>query len=364
MGPGIPLTDHQTRLTHPEPNRRIAIQFFASSMTIIIAIDGFQRGSHRMSTTHICLIGGSGFMGRHLAAHLIKAGYAVRVLTRRRAAHRELLVLPNLTLVETNIYDKAALSAQLQDMDVVVNLVGVLNERRRGGFQRAHVDLVQGIVDACRAVGVKRLLHMSALKADAQNGPSRYLRSKGEGEAIALGATDLQVTAFRPSVIFGPEDQFFNRFAHLLALSPGIFPLACADARFAPVYVGDVAEAFVRAIRNRDTFDQCYELCGPTPYTLRELVDYVAELTGHRRRIINLGDRLSWWQGLIMEHLPGKPFSRDNFLSTRVNSLCKSQFPAVFDIKPASIEAVVPRYLGGRDVNARFSVLRRTARRD
>jgi NADH dehydrogenase len=317
-----------------------------------------------MSTARICLIGGSGFMGRHLAAHLIKAGYQVRVLTRRREAHRELLVLPNLTLVETNIYDVNALSAQLQDMDAVVNLVGILNERRRGDFQRAHVDLTQNIVDACRATGVKRLLHMSALKADAQNGPSQYLRTKGEGEAIALGATDLQVTAFQPSVIFGPDDQFFNRFAHLLALSPGIFPLACADARFAPVYVEDVAEAFVRAIRNRDTFGQRYELCGPTPYSLRELVDYVAELTGHRRRIISLGDRLSWWQGFVFEHLPGKPFSRDNFLSTRVNSLCKSQFPAVFDIKPASIEAIVPGYLGERDLNARFNVLRKGAGRD
>jgi NADH dehydrogenase len=333
-------------------------------MTIITAIDGFQRGSYRMSTTHICLIGGSGFMGRHLAARLIKAGTTVRVLTRRRAAHRELLVLPNLQLIECNVYNEDALRTQLQGMDVVVNLVGILNQRRRGDFQRAHVDLTQRIVDACRATGVTRLLHMSALKADAQNGPSQYLRTKGEGEAIALGATDLHVTAFRPSVIFGPDDQFFNRFAHLLALSPGLFPLACADARFAPVYVEDVAEAFVRAIHKRDTFGQHYELCGPTPYSLRELVDYVARLTGHRRRIIGLGDRLSWWQGLVMEHLPGKPFSRDNFLSTRVNSLCKSQFPAVFDIKPTSIEAIVPQYLGERDINARLSLLRRTARRE
>jgi NADH dehydrogenase len=316
-----------------------------------------------MRTPHICLIGGSGFVGRHLAARLIKAGHQVRVLTRRREAHRELLVLPNLTLVECNIYDAEALRAQLAGMDVVVNLVGILNERRRGDFQRAHVELVQQIVDACRAGGVKRLLHMSALKADAENGPSLYLRSKGEGEAIALNATDLQVTAFRPSVIFGPDDQFLNRFAHLLALSPGIFPLACAEARFAPVYVEDVAEAFVRAINNPDTFGQTYELCGPTPYSLRELVEYVAELSGHRRRIISLGNRLSWWQGLIMERLPGKPFSRDNFLSTRVNSLCKSQFPAVFALKPAAIEAIVPGYLGGRDVNGRFGVLRKKAGR-
>jgi NADH dehydrogenase len=317
-----------------------------------------------MSKTHICLIGGSGFVGRHLAARLVKSGYKVRVLTRRRESHRDLLVLPDLELIECNIYDAAALNAQLQGMDVVVNLVGILNERRRGDFQRAHASLSQGIVDACRATGVKRLLHMSALKADTENAPSQYLRSKGEGEAIALAATDLQITVFRPSVIFGPDDQFLNRFAHLLALSPGIFPLACADARFAPVYVEDVAEAFVRAIHNPATFGQAYNLCGPKPYSLRELVEYVAKLTGHPRHIIPLGDRLSWWQGLIMEFLPGRPFSRDNYLSTRVTSLCKSPFPAVFDITPASIEAIVPGYLGKRDVNARFNTLRRTAGRD
>lgn len=317
-----------------------------------------------MRRLSICLIGGTGFVGRHLAAHLVRAGHSVRVLTRRREAHRELLVLPGLSLVECNLYDAAALSAQLQGMDAVVNLVGILNERRRGDFGRAHVELVRQIVEACHSAGVGRLLHMSALKADAKNGPSRYLRSKGEGEEIALDATDLRTTVFRPSVIFGPDDQFLNRFARLLALSPGLFPLACAKARFAPVYVEDVAEAFVHALSNPATIGQAYNLCGPTPYTLHELVTYVGELTGHRRRIIGLGDRLSWWMGLLMEHLPGQPFSRDNFLSTRVNSLCKSAFPAVFGIQPASIEAVAPRYLGNRDLNRRFSDLRRSARRD
>lgn len=315
-----------------------------------------------MTTARVCLIGGSGFVGRHLAARLDKAGYEVTVLTRRRERHRELLVLPNLTLIEANIFDNDALIQQLKGMDVAVNLVGILNERRRGDFQRVHVTLSRHIIDACRAAGVGRLLHMSALKADAQNGPSQYLRSKGEAEAAALAATDLHVTAFRPSVIFGPDDQFFNRFSRLLALSPGIFPLACANARFAPVYVEDVAEAFVRAINNPATFGQSYELCGPSTYSLRELVDYTAKLSGHQRRIISLGDRLSWWQGLIMEQLPGKPFSRDNFLSTRVNSLCKSSFPTLFEIKPASIEAIVPGYLGGRDLNVRYSALRKKAR--
>lgn len=312
-----------------------------------------------MKTRQIGIIGGSGFVGRHLAARLIKQGDRVRVLTRRVEKHRELKVLPGLQLVECNVFDPQALAEQLRDMDVVVNLVGILNEHRRGDFQRIHVELSRRIVEACQSVGVPRLLHMSALKADAENGPSQYLRSKGAAENAVLAASDLQVTVFRPSVIFGPDDQFFNRFAHLLAFAPGVFPLACADARFAPVYVEDVTKAFVLAIDKPETAGQAYDLCGPKPYSLRQLVNYVVELTGHRRHIINLGNRLSWWQGLIMEHLPRKPFSRDNFLSTRVNSLCKSQFPSVFNIQPASIEAVVPRYLGQQDSNGRFDTWRR-----
>ncbi|HEC18467.1 MAG TPA: complex I NDUFA9 subunit family protein [Gammaproteobacteria bacterium] len=317
-----------------------------------------------MRLRRICLIGGTGFVGRHLAARLIREGYRITMLTRRREAHRDLLVLPGLQLLECRLFDAPDLSAKLQGMDAVVNLVGILNEQRRGDFQRIHVELPRRIIEACRSNGIKRLLHMSALRADAEHGPSQYLRSKGEGESLVQAADDLQATVFRPSVIFGPEDDFLNRFARLLASSPGVFPLACAKAQFAPVYVGDVAEAFTRALQLRDTIGQAYELCGPKPYTLHQLVDYVAQITGHRRRIIPLGDRLSWWLGLLMEHLPGKPFSRDNYLSTRVTSLCKSPFPEIFGITPSAIEAVAPAYLGQRNTNARFNRWRRWARRD
>ncbi len=319
-----------------------------------------------MKTQHVCILGGTGFVGRHLVARLVKAGCQVRVLTRRRETHRELLVLPSVDLIEANINNAGVLAQQFRHMDAVINLVGILNEGRRKGrrFEDVHVELPRCIVDACQSAGVTRLLHMSALKADAETGPSRYLRTKGEGEALVLDAENLNVSCFRPSVIFGSDDQFFNRFASLLAMSPLIFPLACANARFAPVYVEDVARAFVRALDNPATFGQSYELCGPKPYTLRELVEYTAAISGHRRRIIGLGNTLSWWQGLIMEKLPLKPFSRDNYLSTRVDSLCQSCFPAVFDITPASIEAIVPGYLGEGDANARFSAMRRKARRD
>ena len=317
-----------------------------------------------MKSRQVCIIGGSGFVGLHLCARLTRRGYRVRVLTRHAEAVKEARVLPGVELHEVDYADPSLLAAQLRGMDAVINLAGILNERRRGDFRRVHVDLPRRIVEACRAAGVRRLLHMSALKADVENPPSEYLRSKGEGERLVLAAEDIDASVFRPSVIFGPEDQFFNRFARLLASAPGIFPLACAEARFAPVYVVDVAEAFVRALQLKETIGQGYELCGPRAYTLRQIVEYVAQVTGHRCRIVPLGPRLSWLQGWLMEWLPGRPFTRDNYRSTQCNSLCKSRFPEVFGIEPAAVEAVVPTYLGPQEHNHRLSELRRHARRD
>ena len=312
----------------------------------------------------ICIIGGSGFVGLHLCARLVKRGYRVRVLTRDAEAAKAVRVLPGVELRQANVHDPAVLEAQFQGQAAVINLAGILNERREGDFEAVHVELPRRIVAACQAAGVRRLLHMSALKADLPEPPSRYLRSKGEGERLVLAAQDLDVTVFRPSVIFGPEDDFFNRFARLLALAPGVFPLACAEARFAPVYVVDVAEAYVRALQLKETIGQGYELCGPKAYTLHEIVAYVARLSGHKRLIIDLGPRLSWLQARLMEFLPGKPFTRDNYLSTRCNSLCKSRFPEIFAVTPTPVEAVVPAYLGPREHNHWLSELRRHARRD
>jgi len=317
-----------------------------------------------MNKQQVCIIGGSGFVGLHLCARLVKQGYRVRVLTRNAEAAKDIRVLPGVELRQVDIRDPVALEAQFRGLAAVINLAGILNEHRQGGFQAVHVELPRRIVAACHAAGVRRLLHMSALKADLPNPPSEYLRSKGEGERLVLSAQDLDVTVFRPSVIFGPQDDFFNRFARLLTLAPGVFPLACAEARFAPVYVVDVAEAFVRALHTKETIGQGYELCGPRAYSLHEIVAYVAQLTSQRRLIIDLGPRLSWLQARLMEFLPGKPFTRDNYLSTRCNSLCKSRFPEIFDITPAPVEAVVPAYLGPREHNHYLSRLRQRARRD
>jgi NADH dehydrogenase len=194
-----------------------------------------------------------------------------------------------------------------------------------------------------RAVGTTRLLHMSALNASAQ-APSHYLRSKAAGEE-AVRRSGLRGTVFRPSVIFGPRDSFVNRFATLLRLMPGIFPLACPDARLQPVCIDDVTQAFAHALTDERTVGQSYNLCGPVAYTLREIVTRIAGWTGRRVRIVGLGRALSYAQALVMEFAPGKPFSLDNFRSLQVDSVCPGPFPAVFGIVPAAFEAEVPRYL-------------------
>ena len=246
--------------------------------------------------------------------------------------------------------------------DAAVNLVGILNETRVGtDFQQIHIELSNRVVDACKTVGVPRLLHMSALNANESNGPSVYLKTKGEAEnrTHTLGKPQIKVTSFRPSVIFGPGDSFFNRFAALLCALPGPFPLACPEARFAPVYVGDVAEAFVRALHDKATWGKHYELCGPDSFTLRELVEYTARQSGLKKRIIGLGDGTSRLQARILGSLPGKPFSYDNYLSLQVDSLCSKDGLSELGIKATGIDSVVPYMLADKSSRRRLQQLRR-----
>jgi len=314
----------------------------------------------------ICIVGGSGFVGHHLAARLVRDNHSVRVLTRRRERHRDLLVLPTLELRECNVYDEEALNEAFKGCDVVINLVGILNEKGHNGkgFRRAHVELSEKVVNACQANGIRRLLHMSALGADAQKGTSYYQKTKGEAEDRVHAATGLDVTSFRPSIIFGPDDSFFNRFADLLKSVPLLFPLACPGARFAPVYVGDVAECYSRAIDNTDTYGKRYELCGPEHYTLYQLVRYTASQLGLKRWIIELPDWAARLQARLFELMPGKPFSRDNYASMQRDNICEGEFPAEFGIIPSSIDSVVPGYLRANNQRSTYPHLRARARRN
>jgi uncharacterized protein YbjT (DUF2867 family) len=319
-----------------------------------------------MNIKKICILGGSGFVGHTLANRLSAAGYQVKVLTRKREAHRQnLIVLPELELVETDIHNQTNLNHHFAGCDAVINLVGILNEsgRKGAGFHHAHVELVGKMIKACHENGIRRVLHMSALNADAADGPSHYLRSKGEAEKLLFADESLQVSCYRPSVIFGKGDSFFNRFAELLKITPLIFPLACPHARFTPVFVEDVAAAFVLTLADPHSHGKHYCLCGPNTYSLQELVEYTTSCLNIKRHIMPLTDTLSRIQAAVFDFVPGKPFSTDNYLSTKVDSVCKNNDLAKLGITASALEAVVPQYLSQQKQRARYQEFRCQSRR-
>jgi NADH dehydrogenase len=323
-----------------------------------------------MRDKNFLVVGGSGFIGRHLVAALAARGARVTVPARRRERVKHLILLPTVEVREVDVFAPGVLERLVPGCDAVINLVGVLHSRRgrpdeRGpndygpDFARAHVELPQAIVNACHASGVKRLLHVSAVGA-APDAPSEYLRSKGVGERVVLAADDLQTTVFRPSVVFGPEDRFLNLFASLTRLFPAL-ALACPQAQFQPVYVGDVTKVLLAALEARVPSGGRHDLCGPTRYTLVELVRLVCEMTGRRRWVIGLPDALSMLQAWFLEWTPGPLMSRDNVRSMRVPSVCDCVLP--FGIEPTPLEAVAPTYLCHTAPRERYPVLRWRARR-
>lgn len=309
-----------------------------------------------MKLLSICILGGTGFLGTRLVARLIKDGHQVTVLSRDREQHKHLLVLPGLTLENCDVYEEAQLSERFRGQDVVVNLIGILNERGFGGkgFRRAHVELTRGVLQAARSAGVTRLLHVSALKA-AVDAPSHYLRTKGEAERLIREQNGLDWTIFQPSVMFGPGDSFLNRFASLLASIPLVFPLAKPNARLQPVFVDDVIDALVRCLHGGASRRQTYQLGGPQVYSLREIVGLVASITGEHRWIIGLPDFLGRLQALVMDFVPGRPFSSDNFRSLTVDSVCSANGFAQLELQPHSMVACARQYLGALEDNARLS---------
>ncbi len=304
----------------------------------------------------LCILGGTGFLGTRLVARLIKDGHAVTVLSRDRELHKHLLVLPGLTLENCDVYSEPQLSEHFRGKDAVINLVGILNERGfgGGGFRRAHTELTRCVLEAMRSAGVSRLLQVSALRA-AVDAPSYYLKSKGAAEKLIRERTGLDWTILQPSVMFGPGDTFLNRFAGLLATVPFVFPLARPDARFQPVFVDDVVDATLRCLQGGASIRESYELGGPQIYTLREIVSLVANTTGHRRWIIGLPDFAARLQGLVMDFVPGRPFSSDNYRSLKVDSVCTVDGFAKLKIVPHSMAAAARQYLGAFEDNARLS---------
>jgi uncharacterized protein YbjT (DUF2867 family) len=307
---------------------------------------------------NILVLGGSGFVGRHVVAQLVRDMMNVIVPSRRRERAKHLIVFPTVQVLQTEVLAPVALERLVRGQDAVINLVGVLH----GDFSRAHVELPAAIVAACRSAGVRRLLHVSALGA-AADAPSEYLRSKAAGEESVLAARDLDVTVFRPSVIFGPEDRFLNSFVCLAGFTP-VMAVPCPEAQFQPVYVGDVARAMVAALDDPEAGGRAYELCGPRAYSLKQLVDYACATSGHKRLLWGLSDRLSYLQAAVLEHLPGPLMTRDNYRSMQVPNVMSGAQPLPFGLAPQALEAVAPAYLApSANLEEHYSQLRWKARR-
>jgi uncharacterized protein YbjT (DUF2867 family) len=306
----------------------------------------------------LCILGGTGFLGTRLVARLIKDKHRVTVLSRDRELHKHLLVLPGLTLENCDVYEEAQLSERFRGKDAVINMVGILNERGFGGagFRRAHVELTRVVLQAARSAGVGRLLQISALRA-AVDAPSYYLSSKGAAEKlIREEGAHLEWTIFQPSVMFGPGDSFLTRFAGLLGAVPFAFPLAMPHARFQPVFVDDVVDAIVRCLQQPGASSrQTYQLGGPQIYTLREIVGMVSKITGRGRLIVGLPKFAARIQALLMDFVPGRPFSSDNYKSLKVDSVCTEDGFSKLKIQPHSMAASARQYLGAFEDNARLS---------
>jgi len=315
-----------------------------------------------MQLKEVCVLGGSGFVGSAIVAKLDSAGYVVKVLTRRRESAKHLFLLPNVQVVECNVLDYQALNAELRGSDAVINLIGVLHQSRKLSFNTMHHQLPAQIARICTDLGIKRLVHMSSLGADAL-APSQYLISKALGERAIQGFSEqLNTTIFKPSIIFGRGDSFINLFATLIKSLPAVL-LAKPNAKFQPIWVEDVAFCFVGCLENIDTYGKTYALAGPKVYTFKALLKTIMQTINITRPIIGLNDTLSYAQAFMMELLPVKLMSRDNVKSMEIDSVSNSPFPAIFGITPTALEAVIPEYLVNKTPRGAYDRFRSHAAR-
>jgi NADH dehydrogenase len=315
-----------------------------------------------MEIHRVCVLGGTGFIGRSVVEQLAEQGMWVRVLTRNREKARGLFVLPTGEVVNADVNDDATLARQFEGMDAVVNLIGILHQSRRQPFEKVHVELPARVGRACRAAGVVRLLQMSALGASS-GGPSEYLKSRGRGEAAVKDAAgSIPITIFQPSIVIGACDDFLNMFAKLVQLFP-VIPLAGAKTRFQPIWVEDVARAMVASLADPRTFGKTYQLGGPKIYTLEQLVTLVIALKGRSRMILPLPHWAATLQAAAFEYLPGPIMTRDNLKSMSVDNVCSEPWPAEFAFKPSSIEGIVAEYLTDATQRGRYKYYRNRAGR-
>ena len=309
-----------------------------------------------MTEKLVTIFGGSGFIGRYLVRHLASQGWRVRVAVRDTQSAAFLRPAGNvgqISLMPVSISDQASVAAAVHGADAVINLVGILYERGKRTFQKIHVDGAANIAKAAAAAGVKRLVHMSALGAD-QNSPSSHARSKDAGEMAVRGIFP-GVTIFRPSVVFGTEDGFFNMIGRMAQLSPAIVfftntnPHAPAGggSKFQPVYVGDVVEAMAQPLSGEGHAGKIYELAGPRVYDMREISNIVNREAQRRRWVLGVPYPIAQVAALFLQFLPTPLLTPDQVKLLKLGSVATGRRPglAVFGITPTTVEVVVPTYL-------------------
>lgn len=310
----------------------------------------------------VLVLGGTGFVGRHLCEQLNRAGIRATVPTRHPFHAQAVQTLPMVDVIEADVHDRATLERLLPGHDAVVNLVAVLHGNARR-FERVHVALPQTLASAMQATGVRRLVHVSALGASAE-GPSLYQKSKARGEAV-LAEAGLDLTVLRPSLIFGAEDKLLNLFARLQKVLP-LVKLPHAGARFQPVWVGDVARAVLRCLQHPPTTGQVYELAGPEVLTLADLVRLAGRLSGHPRPVFGLPRALGYFQALFLQCLPGEPMmSTDNLCSMEVDNVASGTLPGLeaLGIRASALAPVAATYLDHAGAADPWLLVRHSAHR-
>jgi NADH dehydrogenase len=305
-------------------------------------------GTSMMRSKVVTVFGGSGFVGRYVVKRLAELGAVVRVPTRRPDCAmflKPMGAVGQIVLEPWNPALESEAERLLAGSDAAINLVGILHEGRGRSFERVQGRLPGEIGAAAARHGLERVVHISAIGADPGS-KSAYARSKAAGEA-ALEASFPKATILRPSVIIGPEDGFFNRFARMMQISPALPLIGGGRMRFQPVYVGDVADAVIACLTRQDVQGRTFELGGPAVYSFKELMSYLLKVTGRRRLLLNLPFGAAELQAKILQHLPEPPLTpdqvellkRDNVVSPGAAGL------AELGIQPTPLEVIVPQYL-------------------
>jgi len=307
----------------------------------------------------IIILGGTGFIGSQLSAKLSPLCDKICVLTRNIEANKDLKLIPNLEIIHVNVLDERSLNAVFSGSDIVINTIGILNESGKDNtFNNLHYELTKKISNAIKLNKVKRYLYISSLNADPR-ATSQYLITKGLAETYIRDNTNnfCNTTIFRPSIVFGDDDSFFNKFSTILRFLP-VFPLACPNSKFMPIYVNELTDFMVSTISDNTTYGQKIDVTGPNEYTFRQLIDITLKALKIRRLIIPLNYTLSKLQAVIFQRLPGKLFTLDNFLSLQTDSCSTEGFKGKI-----AVEDIVPGYLNLSLKQKHFENLRKKSGR-